>query len=152
MTFKQKIYTVWVFFLVNIKRLFRDRLALFFTFLFPLIFLFVFGGLNSHGGEVSFNVAIINKSDSEFSKNFVKQLSKQKVLKVDKDITTFKAANEKMSRSELDATIELPEDFGIVKDASKYPSADCTRHRFGFGSISFRLCLVALSQDLCQLR
>jgi len=112
MTLQQKLYTVWAFFTVNLKRLFRDKLALFFTFLFPLIFLFVFGGLNSGNNSVSFNVAIINESHAPFAKQFVKQLDKQKSLKVNKNITTFAAANEKMSRGELDATIELPESFG----------------------------------------
>jgi ABC-2 type transport system permease protein len=112
MTLKQKLYTVYAFFIVNMKRLFRDRLALFFTFLFPLIFLFVFGSLNSHNNSVSFNVAIINESKTDFAKQFVTQLNHQKALKVDKDITTFSAANEKMSRGELDATIELPQNFG----------------------------------------
>jgi len=115
MTLRQKLFTVWVFFSVNIKRLFRDRLALFFTFLFPLIFLFVFGGLNSHNNSVSFSVAIINESRSPFAKDFVGQLSKQKAFKINKDIKTFAAANEKMSRSELDATIELPQGFGETK-------------------------------------
>ena len=54
MTLRQKLYTVWAFFTVNLKRLFRDKTALFFTFLFPLIFLFVFGGLNSGGNNVGF--------------------------------------------------------------------------------------------------
>src|SRR5487761_1669720 len=63
---QKKWYTVWVFFAINIQRLFRDRLALFFTFLFPLIFLFVFGSLNSGNKSVSFNVAIINDSHSAF--------------------------------------------------------------------------------------
>jgi ABC-2 type transport system permease protein len=115
MTLQQKLYTVWTFFTINLKRLFRDRLALFFTFLFPLIFLFVFGGLNSHNHDVSFNVAVINESDSKFAKDFIAQLSKQKTFKVDKDVKTFPVANEKMSRSELDATIELPKDFGKIQ-------------------------------------
>ena len=72
MTLRQKLFTVWVFFTVNLRRLFRDKMALFFTFLFPLIFLFVFGGLNSHNNDVSFNIAIINKSDSQFAKNFAR--------------------------------------------------------------------------------
>ena len=114
MSLKRKLNTVWVFFAINMKRLFRDRLALFFTFLFPLIFLFVFGGLNSGNKSVNFNVAVINESKTAFSRQFVGQLEKQKALKVDKKVTTFEAANEKMSRGELDATIELPSDFGQV--------------------------------------
>jgi ABC-2 type transport system permease protein len=128
MTLKQKLYTVWAFFAVNIKRLFRDRLALFFTFLFPLIFLFVFGGLNSGNNSVSFNVAVINKSDSASAKQFVTQLNKQKALKVDTAIKTFSAADEKMSRGELDATIELPKNFGDVQQGSIYPSGQAVVH------------------------
>ncbi|TAH36702.1 ABC transporter permease [Candidatus Saccharibacteria bacterium] len=128
MTLRQKLYTVWAFFIVNLKRLFRDRLALFFTFLFPLIFLFVFGSLNSGNHEVSFNVAVINQSDSQFSKQFVEQLSKEKTFKVDKEITTFDAANEKMSRGELDATIQLPESFGEVKAGETVLSGEAVVH------------------------
>jgi ABC-2 type transport system permease protein len=128
MTLQQKLYTVWAFFTVNLKRLFRDRLALFFTFLFPLIFLFVFGGLNSGNNSVSFNIAVINGSDSTFSKQFVTQLNKQKALKVDKAIKTFSAADEKMSRGELDATIELPKSFGDIKPGATYPSGQAIVH------------------------
>ena len=125
---KKKLYTVGVFFTVNMKRLFRDRLALFFTFLFPLIFLFVFGGINSGKSSVSFNVAVINRSQAPFAKQFVSQMEKQKALKVDKNITTFPAANEKMSRGELDATIELPPSFGEVKPGATYPSGQAVVH------------------------
>ncbi|HET8709221.1 MAG TPA: ABC transporter permease [Candidatus Saccharimonadales bacterium] len=113
MTLKQKLYTVWAFFTVSIKRLFRDRLALFFTFLFPLIFLFVFGALNKNN-SVSISVAIINRSDSAFSKQYVQQAESTKLLKVDKEVKNFDEANLKMSRGEIEATIELPQNFGQV--------------------------------------
>lgn len=127
MNLSRKLYTVWVFFVVNFRRLFRDRTALFFTFLFPLIFLFVFGGIFGRDNGTSFSVAIINKSDSQFAQNFVKQADNQKLLKVDKDVTTFKLANEKMSRGELDATIELPESFGADQNG-KYPTGQAVVH------------------------
>lgn len=122
MTFKQKLYTVWAFFVVNLRRLFRDKTALFFTFLFPLIFLFVFGGLNSGDSDVSFKVAIINQSEAPFAKQFADRLGDQKTFKVDKAITNFADANEKMGRGELDATIELPKSFGVVDQAKGYPT------------------------------
>lgn len=127
---KKKFYTVWVMFIVNFKRVFRDRLALFFTFLFPLIFLFVFGGIFGSNKGVSFNVAIINHSSSSFAKQFVAQAesSKQSLLKVDKTVTTLSAANEKMGRGEIDATIELPADFGAVQPGQAYPSGQAVVH------------------------
>lgn len=125
---QRKWYTVWVFFSINLRRLFRDRLALFFTFLFPLIFLFVFGGLNSGNKSVSFNVAVINESKTPFARQFESQLNKQKSLKVDKDVTDFRLANEKMGRGELDATIELPPSFGQVQAGQDFPSGQAIVH------------------------
>ena len=107
---------------INTKRFFRDRLAIFFTIGFPLIFLFVFGGLNSGNNDVSFNVALINQSDSSFAKDFVKTSENGKILKVNKDVTTLDQAKEKMGRSELDATIVLPKDFGEVAPGAAFPS------------------------------
>ena len=126
---QRKLFTVWVFFTINLKRLFRDRLALFFTFLFPLIFLFVFGALNSGNSKISLNVAIINESRAPFAQQFVHQAesSSQKLLKVDQTVTNFTQANEKMARGELDATIELPPNFGAVTSAG-YPSGQAIVH------------------------
>ena len=119
---KRSLYTVITFVRINTKRFFRDRLALFFTIGFPLIFLFVFGGLNSNSGGAEFKVAVINQSNSQFAKDFVSQISDSKVLKIDKQVTSLDVAKEKMSRSELDATIELPSNFGAKTDNSAYPT------------------------------
>lgn len=121
MTPKQQLRTVWVFFIINMKRLFRDRLALFFTFLFPLIFLFVFGAF-SKNSSTNFHVAVINRSDSAFSKRFVEQLKHDKLFKVDKEATTLDAAKEKMGKSQLDGTILLPPNFGEIKQGQSHPS------------------------------
>ena len=121
---RRSLFTVWVFVRINTKRFFRDRMALFFTLVFPLIFLFVFGSLNSGSGDVSFNVAVINHSDSQFAKDFVAQSADNKILKVNKEVTTLDEAKEKMSRSELDATIVLPENFGDIKAGVTYPSGE----------------------------
>jgi ABC-2 type transport system permease protein len=125
---KRKFYTIWVFYSVNIRRLFRDRTALFFTFMFPLIFLFVFGGIFGKSSSVSFDVALINNSNSQFSQQFIKQAKDQKALKVHNDITTFAQANEKMGRGELDATIELPKGFGDVQKGQAIPSGQAIVH------------------------
>ena len=119
---KRSLYTVNTFVRINTKRFFRDKLALFFGIGFPLIFLFVFGSLNSGDKNVSFNVALINKSDSTFAKDFAKKTEDSKVLKVNKDVKTLDEAKERMSRSELDAAIVLPESFGDVQKGAKMPT------------------------------
>lgn len=118
----RSLFTVRTFVKINTKRFFRDRLALFFSIGFPLIFLFVFGGLNSGGSDISFKVAVINQSTSTFAKDFAKAANDNKVLKVDDKVTTLAAAKDKMSRSELDAVIVLPKDFGDVSSSTHIPS------------------------------
>ena len=118
----KSFYTVWTFVRINTRRFFRDRLAIFFSIGFPLIFLFVFGNLNAGSGDMSFKVAVINQSQTQFSKDFVKQLTDSKVIKVNSDVSTIEVAKEKMGRSELDAAIVLPNDFGSVAKGTAYPS------------------------------
>jgi ABC-2 type transport system permease protein len=118
---KRSLYTVLTFVKINTRRFFRDRLALFFSIGFPLIFLFVFGSLNSGNNNVSFNVGLINQSNSSFANDFVKNAESGKILKVNKDVTTLDQAKAKMSRSEIDAVIVLPKDFGSIIAGKKFP-------------------------------
>ena len=89
---KKAFLPVFVFAKIDVKRLFRDKVAIFFTFFFPLIFLFVFGGIFGRDSDVSFNVAMINESQSQFAKEFVKESKKNEVLKVDKEVKNLKQA------------------------------------------------------------
>ncbi|NLA43051.1 ABC transporter permease [Candidatus Saccharibacteria bacterium] len=105
------------------KRFLRDKMALFFTFLFPLFFLFIFGSIFGNSADVSLRVAIISHSKHDFSKNFVAAMKddEKSPLKVDTEVTDIDEAKEKMSRSQLDGVIELPESFGEVNDQG-FPS------------------------------
>jgi len=121
MDLQKAFLPVFTFARIGIRRAFRDKTAIFFVFLFPLIFLFVFGGIFGKNNGVSFKVALINQSNSAFSKQFVDQLGKDKSFKIDSKSNTLDSAKEKMSRSQLDAAIVLPADFGVVKN-HQYPS------------------------------
>lgn len=118
----KSLFTVAIFVKINTRRFFRDRLALFFSVGFPLIFLFVFGSLNSGGGDVSFRIALINQSDSSFAKQFVDQATKSGIFKIDDSAKTLDQAKELMNKSQLDATILLPETFGDVAAGEQIPS------------------------------
>lgn len=109
---------------IDIKRLFRDKVAIFFVFLFPLIFLFIFGSIFNSDSEVSFRVAYVNKSTTEVAKDLDKQIRSNKVFDIDTEATTLDLAKEKMNRGQLDATIILPEGFGEEKNG--VPSGQAT--------------------------
>ena len=109
---KKSLYTVLIFTRLNTRRFFRDKLAIFFGILFPLIFLFVFGGINGGGNSVSFRVALIDQSNTAVSKQVVSAIKANKIFKVDKVATSLAAANDKISKSQVDGIILLPTGFG----------------------------------------
>lgn len=119
---KKAFFTVYVFAKLNTLRYFRDPIAIFFTVAFPLIFMFVIGGIFGNSGDASFKVAFLNESNSQFAQKFVDESANNKLLKINSDIKTPEMAREKMTRGELDATIVLPPDFGEVKPGAQYPT------------------------------
>src|ERR1700704_5622091 len=124
---KRKLFTVWVFAKLNTRRYFRDKTAMFFTILFPLIFLFVFGGLFGSNSGVSFNVAVFNQSQSKFASDFANNLKHQgKLFKINSGVTTLAQANDKMNHGQLDAAIVLPNNFGVTQKGQAYPSGQAT--------------------------
>lgn len=116
--------SVFIFAGVQLKRFTRDKTALFFTIVFPLIFLFVFGSIFKND-DVSFKVAIFNHSDSAFSKTFVEESKKgDSVLEV-VDVSSLDEAKDQMDSGELSSIIELPENFGDPNEKG-LPSGEMT--------------------------
>jgi ABC-2 type transport system permease protein len=110
-----KMQAVLTFALTQTRRFLRDPVSLFFTILFPLIFLFVFGTIFGNNNNISFNIGVVNHSETDFAKEFVSQFSDDgQPFKV-KEVADLADAKEKMSHNELDSIIELPADFGAVK-------------------------------------
>ncbi len=118
---KREFYTIWTFARIETLKSFRDKVGLFFTFVFPLIFLFVFGGIFGGKNEPSFKVALLDNANTKFSQEYVTKLKDDKSLKVDNEATNIDLANEKMNRGEVDATIILPKGFGDIVEGKAYP-------------------------------
>lgn len=107
---------------LSTKRMFRDRTAMFFVFLFPIIFLVVFGLIFRGSDGASFDVAVFNRSSTELSTQFVDIAKKAPSLKV-VDVAGEDEAKEKLSRSEISGYIIIPEQFG-QSDANGRPSGE----------------------------
>lgn len=120
---QKSFHTIKTFAVIDIKRAFRDKVALFFIFVFPLIFLFVFGGIFGKDDNISFKVALLNESSSQIAKDFAGQTtSKDSIIKVDESLKDESSAKEKMKQGEIDAIIKLPKDFGETKQGQQYPT------------------------------
>jgi len=121
---KNQLATVLVLTKLSTKRFFRDRLAQFFTILFPLIFLFVFGSLTKNSGSISLHVAVVNQSSSSYSKTLVKQIKSSKIFKLDTTKGDLSSYESQMNKNQLDGIIVLPKNFGIVQPGQSIPSGD----------------------------
>lgn len=120
---RKKWYTVWVFARLSNRRFFRDRLALFFGILFPLVFLFIFGNIYGRSSnDASFKVAFINESKTQIAQQYAKEVQSGKLFKLDGKVTNMAEARDKMNKGQLDATVVLPKDFGEVKPGQQFPS------------------------------
>lgn len=75
--------------------------------MFLLIFGFIFGGSD----PVSFNVAVFDEANNEFSQQLLESEVVTSVLEF-ADITDRDTADEKLIQTEIEAIITLPQDFG----------------------------------------
>ncbi len=113
----KKLYTVYVFAGLATKRFFRDRLALFFGILFPVLFLFVFGSFSSNSAKnITLNVAVINQSHTALSVRAEQLIRHAKVFKISSNIQTMTAADNKLNEGQLDGVIVLPPAFGQTQN------------------------------------
>jgi ABC-2 type transport system permease protein len=120
MSIKRYFFTTWALSVLLTRRYLRSKTALFFSILFPLILLFVFGGLFGSSKGTTFKVAVIDDAHTQFSQQYVAGIGKQPVFKVT-SVSSLGEAETMMQKSELDAVIQLPKGFGAV-NSSGYPS------------------------------
>lgn len=113
---KKNLLPITTFVPIDIKRLFRDKVAIFFVFVFPLIFLIIFGSIFGGGDGPNFNVTVINRSDTEFSRQFVETLQQGEIFTLESTgIESLEDAEERLGRGEIDGIIELDESFGLIQ-------------------------------------
>ena len=90
----------------------RDRTALFFGFLFPLLFMALFGVLN-FGGSVRVGLAVIDEAKNEQSTSFIETLRKIETLRVTTD-GARDAELAKLTAGDRDLVLVIPSDFRIA--------------------------------------
>lgn len=101
----------------NLKMLFRNRQALFWSLMFPLLFTIIFGFFFGGSQNASGTVALINNSSQDLASNLEKSINKNEIFKISKDYN-LKEAKSQIKRGKLSAAIVIPENFGNLGDPS----------------------------------
>jgi ABC-2 type transport system permease protein len=89
----------------------RDRTALFFGFLFPLLFMVLFGVLN-FGGSVRVDLAVVDEAQNQQSASFISTLRKIETLRITTGARDAELA--KLSAGDRDLVLVIPSDFRIA--------------------------------------
>lgn len=103
-------------FLADLKMMLRNRQALFWAFMFPLMFTFIFGlffGKNSNAGTIG----LINNSNSELAQTIEKSLTDSDLFKVTK-VSDEAAAKDQIKKTKISAAVEIPAGFGTMSPDS----------------------------------
>ncbi len=104
--------TTLLFALMQIKRLVREPLSIIILLGLPVVLLIVFGFVVSGSSSISLRTVVINQSDHSFAGEIVQTLEDIDVLRHQEESLSLTEATDKLSRSELDTVIVLPEGFG----------------------------------------
>jgi ABC-2 type transport system permease protein len=97
---------------VSLKAYYRNRSAMFFSLLVPLMIMVIFGLLNLGGGSTSETVGIVDKAHNPTSEQIIQSLKKVSVLKLDfgsesKELNALK-------KGDRAAVVVLPADLGSL--------------------------------------
>ena len=101
---------IWAVFLVNVRTLVRDKGGLFFTFLFPVMLMLLFGFIFQGSGELNIDIYVQDLDGSESSNELVawmKEINGTHVhmISPDKDVGRV------MEDKNLDLVVIIPEDY-----------------------------------------
>ena len=96
----------------NFKQFFRDKTAVFFTFAFPLIFIFLFGMVFSGDDSVNFNIRLVNNDDSHIGQGLIEAISSVPIFTVSEG--EFNESLDSLKQGDFTAVILIPDGIDIT--------------------------------------
>lgn len=112
----------------SMKMYYRNKGAIFFSLLFPLVLLGIFGFL-SRGGGNSLKIGVTNYCSGEISNQFLASLKKLQAFSV---VETNEADGlQRLGKGDLDLQVIIPEKFGELENGNLHASTIQTRFNKG---------------------
>lgn len=97
----------------DIKQQFRNKQAMFWRFVFPIIFIIVFGLFNLDSFATS-KMVVVDYAKTDISQKIIDGFSKVDFIKIDKQDNLDEAKN-KLKKSDIDFIIVMPEKIKDIK-------------------------------------
>ncbi len=97
----------------DLRILKRDKAAVFWVVMFPLIYALFFGSIFSGGGSTSsMKIAIIDHDHTDYSARFIEKVKTLEGIRVDTTVNNVDSATQKVRLGKLTAFIVLKKGFG----------------------------------------
>jgi len=96
----------------NFKMFLRDKTAVFFTFAFPLIFIFLFGMVFGGDNLVNYNIGLVQEDDSEIGGHIAEALNNVPIFTITED--NLDNSLDALKQGDLAAVIVIPENVGAT--------------------------------------
>lgn len=111
----------FIFAWVQLRKMARDPVALFFTIALPMMLLIIFGSIFRGDDGANIDIAVVNNSDSEFAAQVEQGLGQIDALTVKDVDDPVEAIND----NNITSYIELPADFGELNEQGQ-PTGSAT--------------------------
>jgi ABC-2 type transport system permease protein len=95
----------------DLKQFLRDRTALFFTFAFPILFIFIFGWVFSGTGNVSYDIGLVKNESSPTGESISQMLLNIPIFETSEGKLEEKL--EELKEGDLRAVVVIPSDIDI---------------------------------------
>jgi len=95
----------------SIRQWLRSIGTVFWTLLFPVLLIMIFGAIFSGAGDVNYDVVVQDLDNSTFSEKFIQILENISVLRLDTDITDDENISDYMRDKDISAALVIPNGF-----------------------------------------
>ncbi len=102
--------SIFKLFFCDLKTFVRDKQALFWTILFPIMFVIIFSLIDFEKMGTS-HLAVIDQAKSDESSSFVEGLKKIEILRIHQDEPNVTKTKESLGKGDLDFILIIPESF-----------------------------------------
>ncbi len=113
--------TLWLLFLAELKIIFRNRMALFWSLVFPVLFIATFGLFNFEGGGLA-KLVIVDQAQNEASKPIVETIKKVDYFSV-AESSDRDAAVDDLKKDKVNMVLVIPKELTLPKPAADQPAA-----------------------------
>lgn len=98
----------------NIKQLTRNRQALFWTMVFPLLFVFIFGAFFGSDTMNVGTITLVNESDSELAQTIENTFRESDAFKLE-EVSSLDEGKDLLARNQAVAVLQIPPKFGTLE-------------------------------------